>query len=104
MSLTIHSRDSLAFGVPLTREDTGQPLDLTGAVLTALAAVPGGAPVPGLASAPNPASGVVNVQFAAASFAVGVWTVQLVVALGSEVQTVLSERLIVKPSLPEPST
>lgn len=103
--LTIHDRDTLAFTVPVMREGSRRALNLTGASVTALAGLAEGAggSIAGTASVTVPLAGEISVQFPAAALGPGAWTVQVIVTLGSETQTVAALVVNVLRSLPDPS-
>lgn len=86
--ISIHDRDTLAFRVKVLREGTSAAQPLTGATVLVLAARQGGASIAGAASVPVPASGEIDVFFAAGMLSQGAWVVQVTVTIGLETQTV----------------
>lgn len=100
---TIYGKDSLNVLVPITDQETGQRLPLTGATLV-VAAKNASTVVAGTATAVDEEQGEAGVSFAAGSFEgnPGEWTFQLRVTKGAEVQTVVNANFTVAASISVP--
>lgn len=102
---TIYGKDSLTILVPVTDQETDEPLNLTGATFE-VAALSGVNNVGGTAEVVGAATdGNVGVTFAAGSFEgkKGDWAAQLRIAIGPEVQTVAVILFKVESAIPVPA-
>jgi hypothetical protein len=96
---TTFETDSVSITVPITREDTGEAVDLTGATLQAIAQRSGGAPIVATVTVTNPASGVARVSWPPETFTPVSYDWQLRVTINGEVQTVVSDTITAQRSL-----
>jgi hypothetical protein len=100
-NLSIHDRDTLNFDV-IVRDEATRTFPLTGATVQSYAGQNGVGSVVGACSVPQPANGRIEVSFPAAALGVGAWTVEVIVTLGGETQTVSTMIVTVRQSLSAP--
>lgn len=98
MTQTFES-DTVIITVPVTREDTGQPLSLVGADLEAVAQRRGRGAINATVTLIDGPGGVAQVSWPAETFAPAAYDWQMRVTIAGEVQTVVSDTIIAAKSL-----
>lgn len=91
--------DTVRITVPITREDTGAALDLTGADIEAVAQRRGGDPINATIVVTDAAGGIISVRWAAETFQPALYNWQVRVTIGGEVQTVVNDTITASRSI-----
>lgn len=97
MTVEIHEDDTLSILVPVIDKATGDPKDITGATISAVAADIHGSTVEATESITNASEGKFTATFSAGQLVTGKWTFQARVELDGESQVVAEETIQVAP-------
>lgn len=100
MTVQTFETDSVVITVPITREDTGAAVNLSGATLEAVAQRRGSDPIAATVTVTDAAGGVCQVSFSPDTFDVAPYDWQLRLTIAGEVQTVVSDTINAKRSIP----
>ena len=100
MTVQTFEADSVIITVPITREDTGAAVNLSGATLEAVAQRRGASPIAATVTVTNEAGGICQVSFASETFDVATYDWQLRLTVAGEVQTVVSDTINARRSIP----
>lgn len=97
MTIPIHEGDTLVILVAVTEQTSGNPKNITGATIDAVAADIHGTTVAATDAITDAADGKFTATFSAGQLVTGKWTFQARVELGSETQVVAEEIIQVSP-------